>query len=338
LEIMVLDDSTEDMRALAEQRTAAWRARGVNVRHVWRPHRGGYKAGALGAAFEQTSAEYIAIFDVDYRPQRDFLLKVMKPLIATPGAAFVQARLDYWNRNHSALTRAQAMQLDLYFAYEQAARVWAGVPTPFNGTGAVWRRAAIEDAGGWSARSLLEDLDISLRAFAEGWTSLHLMTVSVAGELPDTASALVSQRRRWAVGTGQSFRLLPWELLDRVRLDRGAVFSLMSLQHTAASIVVLLALASAVGSWVLEPAKGQIALAALLASVGGLVAVKTTGALLAGNVTRCARGRPPGWRFIIDLFAMWLLEASLVPVHATAHLRGLLQRGQLPFIHTPKKG
>jgi cellulose synthase/poly-beta-1,6-N-acetylglucosamine synthase-like glycosyltransferase len=258
----------------------------------------------------------------------------MKPLLVTPRAAFAQARLDYWNRDRNALTRAQALQLDLYFAYEQAARVWAGVPTPFNGTGAVWRRTAIEEAGGWSARSLLEDLDISLRAFGKGWTSLHLVTVSVAGELPDAPAALISQRRRWARGTGQSFRLLPWTLLEHVRLDRGAVFSSMSLQHAIVPIIVLAALATAAGTWLLEPAKGQTALTALLVSLGLIVVVKTIGSLLASLATR----RPLGWRLLVDLFAMWLLEASLVPLHATAQLRGLLQRGEVPFIRTPKKG
>ena len=334
LQVMVLDDSSEEMRAVAEQHIAAWRARGIDVQHFWRPHREAYKAGALAAAFDQASAEYIAILDVDYRPQRDFLRNIMKPLLATPRAAFIQARLDYWNRNRSALTRAQALQLDLYFAYEQAARVWAGVPTPFNGTGAVWRRAAIEDAGGWSARSLLEDLDISLRAFDKGWLSLHLMTVSVAGELPDSEAALRPQRRRWAIGTGQSFRLLPWNLLRHVRFDRGAVFGLMSLQHAVVPILVMAALAAALGTWLLDPVKGEIALASLVASVGLLVAVKSMGAFLA---TRAA-GRPFGRHFLFDLAAMWILEASLVPLNARAQLKGLLQRGELPFVRTPKKG
>jgi cellulose synthase/poly-beta-1,6-N-acetylglucosamine synthase-like glycosyltransferase len=322
------------MRAVAEQRITLWRGRGVNVQHFHRADRDGYKAGALAAAFGQASTEYIAIFDVDYRPHREFLREVMRPLLATPRAAFVQARLDYWNRNRNALTRAQALQLDLYFAYEQAARVWAGIPTPFNGTGAVWRRAAIEDAGGWTARSLLEDLDISLRAFARGWTGVHLMTVSVAGELPDAAPALASQRRRWATGTGQSFRLLPWDLLRHVRFDRGAVFSSMSLQHAVVPIVVLAALAASGGCWLLEPAKGRIALASFLAAIGLIVVIKTTGSLLASH----AIGRPLGRGLLVDLLAMWMLEASLVPLSAKAQLLGLLQRGELPFVRTPKKG
>jgi len=195
-------------------------------------------------------------------------------------------------------------------------------------------RATLLDAGGWIARSLLEDLDISLRAFAKGWTGLHLVTVSVAGELPDAAKALASQRRRWATGTGQSFRLLPWQLLRHVRFDRGTVFSWISLQHAVAPIVVMAALATAVGCWLLDPAKGQIALAAFLASIGLVVAIKTGGALLAGHAT----GRPLGGHFLVDLLAMWLLEASLVPLHAKAQLLGLLQRGELPFVRTPKKG
>ena len=147
----------------------------------------------------------------------------MPPLLAQPRAAFVQARLAYRNRAHSLLTRALAMGLDAYFAFEQAGRAWAAIPTPFNGTGAVWRRAAVEQAGGWSRDSLLEDVDLSRRAFSRGWTAVSLMIVSVVGEVPETPAALVAQRRRWALGTGQSSRTLSWDLLRSLRLDRAVV-------------------------------------------------------------------------------------------------------------------
>src|SRR5262249_49912368 len=155
-------------------------------------------------------------------------VQVMRPLLAEPRAAFVQGRLGYRNRERSLFTRAQATGLDAYAAFEQAGRAWAGIPTPFNGTCGVWRRAAIEEAGGWGGQSLLEDFDLSLRAFARGWSAIILTTVSVVGELPETPSVLLAQRRRWALGTGQSSRSRPWRLMRLMRLDRAAIFCLLS--------------------------------------------------------------------------------------------------------------
>ena len=334
LEIMVLDDSSDDTRETAATRIAHWRNRGVDVRHCWRAHRSGYKAGALAEGFASSSAEYFAIFDVDYRPAPDFLTKTLAVLAAAPRGAFVQARLDYWNRDRNLLTRAQALQLDLYFAYEQTGRVWLGVPTPFNGTGAVWRRRAIEEAGGWRATSLLEDLDLSLRAFSKGWGGFHLATVPVAGELPDTADVLVAQRRRWAAGTGQSFRGLPWRLARHLRADRAAVFALLSLQHVGVAVAVPLALVAALAVWLSSPDLGASAFGLVAATVALLVALKSIGAALASRVL----GRGVGRRFLVDLAAMWLMQAWLLPAQFRAQLRGLTARRRLPFTRTPKRG
>jgi cellulose synthase/poly-beta-1,6-N-acetylglucosamine synthase-like glycosyltransferase len=322
LEVLVLDDSTDGTREIAAQRVALWRSRGIDIRHCPRANRRDYKAGALAEAFDQTTAPYIAIFDVDYRPDPDFLVKVMRPLLAEPKAAFVQARLDYRNRDRSLFTRAQATGLDAYFAYEQAARAWAAVPTPFNGTCAVWRRAAIAEAGGWSGWSLLEDLDVSLRAFARGWTAINLLTVPVVGELPETPAALISQRRRWAFGTGQSSRTLSWDLLRSLRFDSAAVFCLLSLQHATLAILLLAALLAALAS-------GGLATFAIALAL--VVVLKSAGAALAQR----ALGRRLG---LVDLAAMWFLEAVLLPIRAKALLQGLMSKGHEPFVRTPKQG
>ncbi len=325
LEILVLDDSTDETHEIAAARIALWQNRGIDIRHLRREQRRDYKAGALADAFGQTSAPYIAIFDVDYRPGRAFLVEVMAPLLAQPRAAFVQARLDYRNRDRNLLTRAQAMGLDAYFAFEQAARAWAGIPTPFNGTGAVWRRAAIAEAGGWSGQSLLEDLDLSLRAFARGWTAINLVTFSVAGELPETPAALVSQRRRWALGTGQSSRAWSWRLLRGMRADRAVVFSLLSLQHASLAIVLLAAALAVLVSW------DAGALATFAVTLALVVGLKSAGAAAAqhvlGHTLRVA-----------DLAAMWLMEAALLPIRAKALVQGLAGSRPEPFVRTPKKG
>ncbi len=325
LEILVLDDSTDGTSDVASARIALWQARGVDIRHLRRTERRDYKAGALADAFAQTAAQYMAIFDVDYRPEPDFLVKVMRPLLAVRRAAFVQARLEYRNRERSLFTRAQAAGLDAYFAFEQAARAWAGIPTPFNGTGAVWRRSAIEQAGGWNGKSLLEDLDLSLRAFARGWTAINLVTLSVAGELPETPAALVSQRRRWALGTGQSSRAWSWRLLRGMRLDRGLVFLLLSLQHAGLAILLLAAALVALVEWnmgALETFAVTLALVVMLKSAGAALAQRVVGRNLR----------------LLDLAAMWIMEAVLLPVRAKALLQGLMGRQGEPFVRTPKKG
>lgn len=334
LEIMVLDDSTDASREVAARRVAHWRGHGVDVRHLWRAQRADYKAGALAEGVAKSSAEYFAVFDVDYRPSPDFLVRTMAALAEAPRAAFVQARLGYRNRDANLLTRAQALQLDLYTGYEQMGRAWLGVPTPFNGTGAVWRRRAIEEAGGWRASSLLEDLDLSLRAFERGWGGLHLATVSVAGELPESAEILVAQRTRWATGTGQSFRGLPWNLVRHLRPDRAAAFALLSLQHVGLPVAVPFALAAALVCWLLDSDLGVVALGLFVAAVALVVGLKSIGAAMASRLL----GRGIGLRFVVDLVAMWLMQAWLVPVQCKAQLRGLSVRGRLPFTRTPKKG
>ena len=142
LEIMVLDDSTDGTPAVARREIEQWQARGVTITHVRRGHRQDFKAGALAAGTALTTAPYLAIFDADYRPAPSFLRDTMGPLLMDDTLAFVQARLDYRNRSHNLLTRAQALDLDTLLAYEQAARSWAGVPLTFNGTCGVWRRRA----------------------------------------------------------------------------------------------------------------------------------------------------------------------------------------------------
>jgi cellulose synthase/poly-beta-1,6-N-acetylglucosamine synthase-like glycosyltransferase len=334
LEILVLDDSDVAIRAVAESLVAEWRARGINAKHIWRGQRDEYKAGALAEGMRHTAADYIAIFDVDYRPHRNFLRGLMKALDAMPIAAFVQARLDYFNRDRNLLTRAQALQLDIYFAYEQLGRAWAGIPTPFNGTCAIWRREAIERAGGWSGRSLLEDLDLSLRAFAQGWRSINLVSVTAAGELPVDFATLLTQRQRWAIGSGQSFRLMPWALLRRLSLRSATLFVLLAIHQIAVPVLVPAALLAALFSWLLE--SKMMALAEMVATAAVLVPVAARS--LAAYLASRAVSRRLGAKFLLDLAAMLGLEALLLPLTAKSHLVGMFRRHRLTFARTPKRG
>jgi cellulose synthase/poly-beta-1,6-N-acetylglucosamine synthase-like glycosyltransferase len=333
LQIMILDDSTDDTVGIAHSRAAHWRSQGVDIDHIRRSDRTEFKAGALAAAFERTEAPFIAVFDVDYRPAPSFLREAIAALNDAPRAAFVQARLDYRNADYNGLTRAQALQLDAFFAYEQAARNWAGVPMTFNGTCGVWRREAIAEAGGWSGRSLVEDQDLSFRAFARGWTCRNLVSVAVAGELPEKFSVLAVQRSRWGAGTAQAFNDLPWQLLKHLRWHQALVFILLAQFYASVWLVVLACLACAFVTYLLDPVAGTDLAAATAATIGLIVVAKSSGAILANRVVRRRTVR----ELLVDISRMWVLEAALLPVIGWALIRGHLLQN-LPFRRTPKTG
>lgn len=209
LEILVLDDSTDETREIVRKAVEHWRARGVNIQHIHRTDRSGYKAGALAAGLQASRAELIAYFDADFVPPRDFLRRTI-PYFADPQLGFLQTRWGHLNRNYSLLTFLQSLSIDGHFMVEQFARYRGGFWFNFNGTGGVWRRDAILDAGGWTQDTLTEDLDLSYRAFFKGWKALYLRNVVSPAELPVTFSAYRRQQHRWAKGSLQcAYKLLP---------------------------------------------------------------------------------------------------------------------------------
>ena len=210
LEIQILDDSTDDTgeRIEAVLEEASKRGRPLPaVRHLRRRGREGFKAGALAAGLSEARGELIAIFDADFVPGPDFLRRTV-PAFADPGLGMVQARWDHMNRNDSLLTRAQAVLLDGHFLVEQEARYRSGCFFNFNGTAGVWRRRAIEEAGGWKFDTLTEDLDLSYRAQLAGWRFALMTDLAVPADLPARVNDFKSQQYRWARGTAQAMRKL----------------------------------------------------------------------------------------------------------------------------------
>ena len=217
LQVQILDDSTDETTALAERRAREWRRSGVDVTVHHRSVRTGYKAGALAAGLESATGDFILILDADFVP-RPSLLEELLPSMADPGVGMVQARWDHLNENDSWLTRAQALLLDGHFFIEQKGRYRSGRFFNFNGTAGLWRRQALDDAGGWQHDTLTEDLDISYRAQMAGWRFVFRDDVSVPAELPRTPASLLVQQRRWAQGGIQTARkVLPRLLRGRFR-------------------------------------------------------------------------------------------------------------------------
>jgi cellulose synthase/poly-beta-1,6-N-acetylglucosamine synthase-like glycosyltransferase len=217
-QIQVLDDSTDETCAVAEQAVRRNAARGVDIVYIHRTDRTGYKAGALEAGLTVAKGEFVAIFDADFIPTTDFLRRTV-PFFADPKIAMVQARWGHINQQYSLLTKIQAILLDGHFVLEHGGRNRAGLFFNFNGTAGIWRRAAIADAGGWQHDTLTEDLDLSYRAQLRGWRFVFLPELVAPAEVPVEMNAFKSQQHRWAKGSIQTCRkLLPRILRSNVPL------------------------------------------------------------------------------------------------------------------------
>lgn len=240
LKIQLLDDSTDITSDIAVHVVARLRREGVDVDHVRRTDRAGFKAGALAAGMALGDAPYIAVFDADFTPSPDWLRRAMAAMLADPKAAFVQTRIEWGNGEQNWLTRAQRLMQDAHFAVEQDIRARRGVPFQFNGTGGIWRRAAVEEAGGWSHDTLSEDLDLVLRTHLKGWGGVFLMEPHVVGELPQKLDDFGAQQSRWSKGFVQVARkLLPqvWDsgwsteakLTTTVQLGQQLIFPVLAI-------------------------------------------------------------------------------------------------------------
>ncbi|MCB0200183.1 MAG: glycosyltransferase [Anaerolineae bacterium] len=208
LQIQVLDDSTDETAAIAAACVERYREQGLDIQHLHRTERPGFKAGALAAALPAATGEFIAIFDADFVPHPDFLLRTVPALAANSAAGYLQTRWAHLNEDYSILTSAQALALDGHFVVEQTVRQTRGWYFGFNGTAGLWRRQCIDDAGGWQADTLCEDLDLSYRAQLRGWHGLYLGDVAAPAEIPPQLAALKRQQARWATGSIQTFRKL----------------------------------------------------------------------------------------------------------------------------------
>jgi cellulose synthase/poly-beta-1,6-N-acetylglucosamine synthase-like glycosyltransferase len=209
LEIQVLDDSTDETTEIAELAVRRRAAQGIDIKFFHRRNRIGYKAGALEAGLKVARGEFVAIFDADFIPGPDFLKRLV-PHFADPQVGMVQARWGHINQDYSLLTKIQAILLDGHFVLEHGGRNRAGRFFNFNGTAGIWRRAAIDDAGGWQHDTLTEDLDLSYRAQLRGWRFVFLSDVIAPAEVPVEMNAFKSQQHRWAKGSIQTCRkLLP---------------------------------------------------------------------------------------------------------------------------------
>ena len=328
LEIQVLDDSTDETSAIVDAEIARLVAKGAGARVLRRSDRRGFKAGALRAGMTVARGELLCVFDADFTPDPDFLESLVG-FFRDPSIGMVQARWGHENRDESLLTRAQSTLLDGHFVVEHTVRADGGLFFNFNGTAGIWRRRAIEDAGGWEHDTLTEDLDLSYRAQLRGWRFVYAPQVVAPAEVPPTIAAFKSQQHRWAKGSVQVFRKLgrpiaaarePW----RVKAEAFAHLT----GNAGYPLVLLIAVLLPLVATTQERLPQWVHVLAFL--------VCTFSVVLFYETSQRALGRPSRERWK-DTAAAMTLGIGMCVSQTRAVLEGLTrQTGS--FVRTPKRG
>ena len=332
LEIQVLDDSNDETVELARALCDRIQHAGVDIRYVRRPGREGFKAGALAYGLARAKGELILVFDADFVPAPS-AVRDLVDFFSDPTVGMVQARWGHLNRAHSLITQCQAQLLDGHFVIEHAARNRSGRFFNFNGTAGMWRRSAIEDAGGWQHDTITEDMDLSYRAQLAGWSFVYLPDVSVPAELPGDMNSFKSQQYRWAKGSVQTAR----KLLGRIaranvplRVKQEAFFHLT---NNVAYVFLLVLAALQLPNMLIRRQMEDPTL--LLLDVPLFWA--TCGSVAAFYVVAHRALYRSTWAAVRRLPAMMALGIGLAVNNGRAAIEGFFG-GDVEFVRTPKTG
>jgi len=335
LQLQILDDSTDETPAIAAEAVRRAQARGFDIEYIHRADRTGFKAGALANGMKTAKGEFLAIFDADFVPDPSFLKRSIH-YFTDPKVCVVQTRWDHLNRHESLLTRSQAILLDGHFAIEHVARNRSERFMSFNGTAGTWRRAAIDDAGGWRYDTLTEDLDLSYRAQLKGWKFVFLPELTSPAELPPEMNAFKAQQFRWTKGGAQTtLKLLPKVLLSKapLKVKVEAFFHLTSFSMHVYVLLLILSMFPAIYLQTVPMEQGTIWRGAFDIGVFAL-------ATLSASLFYCASQ--------YELFGDWRTGLKYLPVlmalgiglsvsNTKAVLEALMGR-QSEFVRTPKYG
>ncbi len=335
LQIQVLDDSTDETARIAAECVRKLVDRGHDIIYVHRTNRVGYKAGALEEGLKTATGEFIAIFDADFLPRPDVLQRTVH-YFTDAQVGMVQCRWEHLNRNDSLLTEAEAILLDGHFLIEHTARNRSGRFMSFNGTAGIWRRSAIQDAGGWEHDTLTEDLDLSYRAQLRGWRFVFVPELTAPAELPPEMNAFKAQQHRWTKGGAQTCRkLLPKVMREapnwRVKLE--AFFHLTSwMVYVLMVLLSILVGPAMIAKLAVEPDHSfwRLGFDFLLFFVG-------TGSALCFYVVSQIQITQPWWVIARSLPGLMAIGIGIAVNNAIAAVEGLLrQSGE--FVRTPKFG
>jgi len=336
LEIHVLDDSTDDTVDISRDKVNEYKAKGFNIELFTRTDRKGYKAGALKEATTKANGEFIAIFDADFMPKSDFLIRTIEHF-KNPKVGVVQTKWEHINQGYSLLTELQAFQLNVHFTIEQFGRKAGNLMLQFNGTGGVWRKECIEQSGGWEADTLTEDLDLSYRAQLKGWEIVFLEGVLAPAELPAEINGLKSQQYRWMKGGAETARkMLPTVWRSNLNLTQ----KIHATSHLLASSVFLSVFIVGVFSvpliFILNPLGIQNQIFPFFLS--GLLSIVFV--YYAANVqhTWTEESGPKKIVKFVLLFPIFLALSMGLSLHnSLAVIQGYIGK-KTPFVRTPKFG
>lgn len=324
LEIQLLDDSTDDTVDIIARKVEAYKAKGFDIKHIRRAERTGFKAGALAYGLTVARGEFIAIFDADFVPKPEFLKKTI-PHFFDPTVGVVQSRWGHLNEDYSLITRMQAFGLDAHFTIEQVGRSAGGHFINFNGTAGIWRKATITDAGGWSADTLTEDLDLSYRAQQRGWRFVYLEGLVSPAELPVTLPAVKSQQYRWTKGAAEC-----------ARKNLGKVWHASNLTLSTKLYATFHLLNSSIFVATLATALLSVPMLALRLGWGWLTFFQLSLIIMGVFYWTAFRRRGGTFGEFIIIFPTFLTIMLGLSLHnAVAVIEGYLGR-KTPFIRTPK--
>jgi len=332
-EVQVLDDSTDNTTELCEQKAAFYRAQGIDIRVIHRTDRTGFKAGALSEGLLHAKGAFIAIFDADFLPNKQFLRNTV-PYFQDERVGVVQTRWTHLNDDYSLFTKLQALQLNVHFTIEQMGRKAGHHFLQFNGTAGIWRKQAIDDAGGWKADTLTEDLDLSYRAQLKHWEIIYLEDVEAPAELPVEMNGIKSQQFRWMKGGAENARRLTPVIL---RSDLDLATKMHALAHLFNSSIFVAVLMIAVTSVALLPFLDDLGVDTrfLGLSLLGLVGVATV--YFYANINLLPR--PLSWKQVLALivyFPLLLTMSMGLSFHnSVAVIEGYLGI-KSSFVRTPK--
>jgi cellulose synthase/poly-beta-1,6-N-acetylglucosamine synthase-like glycosyltransferase len=334
-EIQVLDDSTDDTRAVVDRVTDEMRARGYDIHVLHRRLRTGYKGGALAEGLEAARGELLAVFDADFVPPEDYLVSMVPFFLRDSRLGFAQARWGHLNHGFSVLTRAQSIGIDGHFIVEQIARGWNSLFMNFNGTAGIWRRAAIVSGGGWQWDTLTEDLDLSYRVQFEGWKALYLPDLVVPAELPETIAAFRSQQFRWAKGSFQTLI----KMLPRLWQEKCSWFKKFeAVMHISGYGVHPLMLALSILALPLLLVTRHVALPAWFFGVTALpLGLSILGPSVLYVYAQCVVDRRNGWKSIYWMPVLMVVGVGLAFSNTRAIIEAIRGR-QSEFVRTPKRG
>ena len=332
LEIQVLDDSTDETLEIIEKKVDQYASSGIDIKHVRRPERVGYKAGALAYGLEKAKGEFIAIFDADFVPNTEFLIRTL-PKFKHDKVGMVQTKWSHLNTDYGRLTKIQAFWLDAHFTVEQKGREHAGSFINFNGTAGVWRKTCIEDAGGWQYDTITEDLDLSYRAQLRGWKFVYREEIESPAELPVVIPAVKSQQYRWNKGAAETAR----KTLGKVfTSDIGWKHKIRAAFHLLNSSVFLLLLIAAVLSIPMLYIKEYNPDLALVFDLGSIFIIGFVAMGFFYWVAAKANHPQYTFKYFIRNFPMFLAFSMGMALHnSVAVVEGYLGI-KTPFVRTPK--